>query len=324
MDQAGGASEGSERSRSITLLVSSVSARGRALRTGRHVAELLHDGGWDVTVVVMTSEHSVRAEAGRATSDYLGALGGDGFLTEAAKGARVTGVPLIPFPSGRGNDLCRSLGIGADPNLWAKVVAQAGMEEIAAWTRPLDAMQVTTWDDEGTEHKDIALGIISLGVDGAANQIANESWMRSGPLAYTWGTIIGFLGRYTPRRIKVEIGGKIEEIGGWLFSISNSGWFGGGVNILPNSNSQDGKLELLTVDPIPRWKVLGPLMRVLLSRESNDPVVAIRTITDIRILGPVGMAAMADGDVVAHIPFDVDVVPAALRVVATNPKEFLK
>ena len=293
------------------------------LGSSRKIVEILRGGGWDVTAVTTTAEHDIHATAAemRSQAGYAGALGGDGFITKVANGLHGQGVPLIPFPSGRGNDLCRSLGIGPHAQPWARLLADATAEQVQQWTGPLDAMEVTPLDGGPSN---IALGIISLGIDAKANELANESWICFGPLAYAAGAISAFLGKFKPQTVEVEVGGEKKTVGGWLCSISNSGWFGGGVNLVAHSDTADGTLELLSVAPVPRLEILPVLTRVLLSRGANDPMIEEMAVTELKVLEPTGMVAMADGDVVAKIPFSVRVLPGALDLVAANAKELGK
>lgn len=305
-----------EPERAMTLLVSSMSARGRALSVGRHVVDLLRRGGWTVDVRVTTSEHDVEVESAASLAPFVGALGGDGYLTCAARGRIGASSPLVPMPGGRGNDLCRSLGIGADPMDWAHKLAGATTDEVLDWVRPLDAMKVTD-----AEHSEMVLGLISLGIDATANRVANRSWFRSGPLAYAWGAAVAALGKYSPLPIKGSINGKPADLSGWLSSVSNTGWLGGGINLLPQSKSDDGELEVITVEGIARLRVLPKLVRVLTRRELEDPVVHLYSARTVTFEEPLGLPVMADGDIVAHLPVEVTVVPSALMVVAASPDE---
>ncbi len=324
--------------RSMSLIVSSMSARGRSLTIGREMVEILRGGGWTVTVHVTNSTSDVEYEASQSEAPFVGALGGDGYLSAAARGCIGGAAPLLPFPGGRGNDLCRALGIGPDAMRWAQRLARAKTEEVESWVRPLDAMQVSSPDG-----KYVVLGVISVGVDATANQIANRSWFRSGPVAYAWGASVAALGKYR----KLDVGGSIDgvvpqtypgqerdagarcgvgrsgervgvfhpEMGGWLTSISNSGWFGGGINILPQSKTDDGILEVITVDSVLRPRAIVTLAKVLATRQLDDPIVHVYEGTKIRLETPAGLQVMADGDVIGQLPMDIEVLPAALNVV---------
>ena len=316
--------------RSMRLLVSSMSARGRGLRLGREVVDVLRAGGWEVEVKVTTQESDVEVDAAEYQGALLGAIGGDGYLTVAARGCMASGATLVPFPGGRGNDLCRSLGIGPDPVKWAWRLAEASTEQVRSWVGPLDAMEIVS-----TEGRQRVLGILSLGIDATAASTANQSWLRSGPLAYAWGATAGYLGKFKPLHVKGFLEGRVDpgqldpsqaegdagpeslplDLHAWLCSVSNTGWFGGGVNILPQSRTDDGLLEVVSVSGIGRLRVLPKLAKVLLLRQIDDPVISVETATRVVLEEPAGLMTMADGDDVATLPLSISVVPAALTVV---------
>ena len=183
----------------MRLLVSSMSAGGRALRVGPSVVAALRGGGWDVEVVVTTAGDDPASMVAPG-ADAVGALGGDGFLAAVAQGCHDHGAVLVPMPGGRGNDLCRALGIGTDPLARARSLARLGLtsdeagalssDSLTSRVRPLDGMWVRT--REGVR---LALGVVSIGLDARANILANESSLTSGPLAYGYGA---FRRRYHP------------------------------------------------------------------------------------------------------------------------------
>lgn len=281
------------------------------MRVGRDVVDALRAGGWEVHVKVTSTAHDIAFESRSNEAHYVGALGGDGYLASAASGRAEHPGVLIPFPGGRGNDLCRYLGIGADPVEWARRLGEAQDATLDSWTGQLDAIEVAS--SEGVK---TALGVVSLGIDATANLVANNSWLRSGPLAYAWGAAAGFLGKFKPEPIEAVVDGQAVELGGWLTSISNTGWFGGGINILPQSSANDGVLEVLNAKRIPRYKALPLLTRALALRQIDHPVIEVSTAATLEMSRPVGMVAMADGDIVGHLPLVMRVLPGALTVVA--------
>lgn len=288
----------------IDLLVSSMSAHGRAVSLGPRVARSLRAAGWQVTARVTTPDDNPTLVAHTCEAPYVAGLGGDGYLSAIAQGTRRSGATFVPLPGGRGNDLCRSLGIGIDP------IARAGaLEPGAGETRLLDAVEVC---ERGKEPRMI-LGIVSFGLDAVANLVANETtWIRSGTLAYAWGALVG-LRRHKVGPLVALVDGVEEDIGGWLTSVSNSGWFGGGINLVPDGNPFDGTLELVHVGPLPLSRALPVLGKVLLTR-GNDPAMTTRRVREIEIISPGGVIAMADGDHVGTTPLRMRVIPAAVRV----------
>lgn len=296
---------------SLTMLVSSVSARGRALHEGREVVRILRSAGWQVEAIVTTQQDELGELVAGIDADLIGAVGGDGYLATVAHGvAQLEGKTLLPFPGGRGNDLCRSLGVGTSPTEHARTLADLTQAGIAERLRPLDGMWVETL---ATGEKRLALGLVSFGIDALANEVANRSWFRSGPMAYAWGALTAFV-KYRFADCQGSIDGQRHDLSGWLTSISNTGWFGGGINLVAQSDSSDGVLEVINVGRTGRWKVAPLLASVLGQRNLDSPLVHLYEGKDILIESPAGFGAMADGDVVGHVPLRITVAPQAVQL----------
>ncbi|RRR37826.1 diacylglycerol kinase [Schaalia georgiae] len=293
----------------MRLLVSSMSAGGRALRVGPAVVAALRGGGWDVEVVVTTAgdDPASMVEPG---ADAVGALGGDGFLAAVAQGCHDRGAVLAPMPGGRGNDLCRALGVGADPLQRASGLAPLGSDRgaIGGSVRAIDGMWV-----RGDGANRLALGIVSLGLDARANLLANRSVLSNGPLAYAYGAFAA-LATHRPAPIRARVDGEERDLSGWIASVSNSGRFGGGIALVPGADMCDGVLEVCHVGPIPTRSALPVLARVVAGRGAHDPRIRVSSARLVEFLEPRGMTAMADGDVVATVPFTVEVASEVVRV----------
>ncbi len=319
----------------LKLFVSALSGKGRALRRAPKVAALLHSQGWNVDVRVTHRSDDPAALAAACTNHWVAVLGGDGYIARIATRVGARGGVVIPLPGGRGNDLCRCLGIGTDAVAHVRSLPPAS--EICAEDagehpriRGVDAMQVRALNgvNEGQDAagqrpsspaKDLeekpaqVLGIVSFGLDALANQIANGTSFASGTFAYAWGALRA-LQQFQPKTMEIEVDGVRKRIRGWLVSVSNSGWFGGGINIVPSSNPSDGRLELLTVDPVPKGHAIRVLARVLAMRKVDDPILHVEEVTSVKILDSAGLVAMGDGDQVGEGPLEISVSPRVFRV----------
>ena len=319
----------------LKLFVSALSGKGRALRRAPKVAALLRSQGWNVDVRVTHRSDDPAALAAACTNHWVAVLGGDGYIARIATQVGARGGVVIPLPGGRGNDLCRCLGIGTDAVAHVRSLPTAS--EICAEgagehprIRGVDTMQVRALNgvNEGQDAtgqrpaspaKDLeenpaqVLGIVSFGLDALANQIANDTSFASGTLAYAWGALRA-LQQFQPTTMEIEVDGERKRIRGWLVSVSNSGWFGGGINIVPSSNPSDGRLELLTVDPVPKHHAIRVLARVLAMRKVDDPILHVEQVTSVKILDSAGLVAMGDGDQVGEGPLEISVSPEVFRV----------
>lgn len=318
----------------LKLFVSALSGKGRALRRAPKVAALLRSQGWNVDVRVTHRSDDPAALAAACTNHWVAVLGGDGYIARIATQVGARGGVVIPLPGGRGNDLCRCLGIGTDAIAHVRSLPTAS--EICASEagehpriRGVDAMQVRALNKENNGQdaagqrplsaKDLeekpaqVLGIVSFGLDALANQIANDTSFASGTFAYAWGALRA-LQQFQPKTMEIEVDGVRRRIRGWLVSVSNSGWFGGGINIVPSSNPSDGRLELLTVDPVPKHHAIRVLARVLAMRKVDDPILHVEEVTSVKILDSAGLVAMGDGDQVGEGPLEISVSAEVFRV----------
>ncbi|WP_051259232.1 diacylglycerol/lipid kinase family protein [Schaalia suimastitidis] len=314
--------------RRLVLLVSSMSAHGIAVTVGPKVVSTLRRAGWHVDARVTTPDENPEQVAASLGHCCVGALGGDGYLSAVAAGVRRGEGILVPFPGGRGNDLCRALGLGTDPVARAAALGAGDVdakgdadphegvrprhaigEDLARRLTRIDALRVTGEDKRAR----MVLGIVSFGFDACANQVANQTaWIKTGSLAYAYGAVAS-LRRFRPTPITAIVDGERLDLGGWLTSLSNSGWFGGGINLAPSSSLTDGTMELVHVAPMPLRQAVRVLSKVLVSR-GQHPSMVVRPVSRVQIEGPKGMVAMADGDEVAVVPLDIDVEPAAVAV----------
>ena len=305
--------------RSMLLLVSSMSAGGRSVRLGPRIVRILRGGGWEVAVRLTTPGDDPSALAGEVVAgSIVAALGGDGYLSAVARGCHESDALFVPMPGGRGNDLCRALGIGTDPLMRARRLASLGLsadeveasssDSLSSRVRPLDGMWVRSRD--GVR---LALGIVSIGLDARANILANESSLSSGPLAYGYGAFAA-LASHEPTEIVATVDGVKRNMSGWIASVSNSGRFGGGITLVESSDMSDGVLEVCHVGPLSVARALPVLAKVVAGRAKNHPAIEVESARVVSFAAPEGMVAMADGDRIASIPFTVDVAPGVVSV----------
>ena len=303
----------------MLLLVSSMSAGGRSVRLGPRIVRILRGGGWEVAVRLTTPGDDPAAIAGGvAAGSIVAALGGDGYLSAVARGCHESDALFVPMPGGRGNDLCRALGMGTDPLVRARRLAPLGLssdeagasssDSLASRVRPLDGMWVRSRD--GVR---LALGIVSIGLDARANILANESSLTSGPLAYGYGAFAA-LASHEPAEIVATVDGRKRNMSGWIASVSNSGRFGGGITLVESSDMSDGVLEVCHVGPLSVARALPVLAKVVAGRAKNHPAIEVESARVVSFAAPAGMVAMADGDRIASIPFTVDVAPGVVSV----------
>ena len=287
--------------RDVLLIVNPSAGAGRAARLLPAVEAAMRRRGLRFRVERTRSVEHARelARAGRDAGEVVAAMGGDG-LTGAVAGELCHGTGVLAvLPGGRGNDFARKLGIGADPVAAVELIA-SGSE------RRVDVAEVA-----GRRY----LGILSAGVDSEVNALANTTRLKLGPPVYLYATIRVTAG-WKPVRWRLTIDGERLAFAGYSVAVANSGVFGGGMYLAPDARLDDGLLDVVWIEDIPRWRYLRGLPRVFKGTHIGQPGIHLRRAREVSFEADRAFAAYADGDPIADLPATVRVEPGALRVLA--------
>ena len=289
--------------RAVRLIVNPSAGAGRAARALPAVEAALRSHGVSFRVDRTTSIDHARALAREASGagEIAAAMGGDGLTGAVAGELKDTDAVMAVLPGGRGNDLARKLGIGADP-VAAVDVLVAGRE------RRIDVAEAG-----GGSY----LGILSAGLDSDVQDIANDTRVRRlGPLVYTYGALVA-LSRWHPAQWDVTIDGDRAQLPRLL---------GGGVE-LGGLRRRDvagpGRVargwppgrRVITADQS-RLAYLRGLPKVFKGEHVDSPGFEIRRGREVTFAADRPFTAYADGDPIADLPVTVSVAPGALRVIA--------
>jgi YegS/Rv2252/BmrU family lipid kinase len=201
------------------------------------------------------------------------------------------------IPGGRGNDLARVLGIPADVEEAAGIIA-------AGETRDVDV---------GEANGARFLCIASCGFDSEANRIANESRVR-GPLVYAYAALRA-LAAWKPARFNLTIDGEAVEVVGYTIAAANSKAYGGGMFIAPDARLDDGLLDVIAIADGSKVRFLRGLPAVFKGKHIDRDEVSVRRCRELRIEADRPFSIYADGDPVTELPATIRILPAALRLI---------
>jgi YegS/Rv2252/BmrU family lipid kinase len=286
--------------RDLCLIVNPTAGAGRAAKLLGAVEAELRGRGLRFRVERTTSMEHARECSRRAAQagEIVAAMGGDG-LTGAVAGELRDGAGVLAvLPGGRGNDFARKLGIPADP-----VAACALLD---GGERRVDLADVG-----GRTY----LGILSAGLDSDANRLANETTLPLGTAVYAYAALRA-LASWKPARWSVTIDGDTREFDGYSVAVSNSGVYGSGMYLVPDAELDDGLLDVVLADAIPKRRYLASLPKVFKGTHLEEPGLHVLRGRSVSFHADRPFTAYADGDPIAELPATVDVVPRTLRVLA--------
>ena len=231
--------------------------------------------------------------------DVIVAVGGDGTLHETAMSVVHTDRILGLLPCGTGNDYARPLGIPTD--------AEAAVEILLhGENRVVDA---------GEANGTVFFNIAGFGFDVDVLDYTEEfkPKCRNGETAYRLGCLKAVLGLKLRRSTLTYPDGTVEQ--NVLMAAAGIGThFGGGMNVLPESNMSDGLLDICVAHDVGRLGVLKLLPKFIKGKHIGLPVISYRKATEVSVVCDPVSRIEVDGERMDGTPVTFRVLPKALTV----------
>ena len=289
-------------SRTVCLIVNPVAGGGRAARVLPSVERALDGHGVTArTEMTRDLEHARHlASDAVAAGETVVTLSGDGLVGTVADELRAhPGAVMGILPGGRGNDLARLLGIPVDPVAACAVVADGVEREI----------------DLGEVNGRAFISIASAGFDSEVNRIANEAPAWLGRAVYSYG-ILRALGDWRPTTMRLDADPPAPRREYTVYSVAaaNSSTYGGGMRLAPEARLDDGLLDVVIIEAMPRWRLLVRAWHVFNGTHGRFAEVQMFKARTVSITADRPFTAYADGDPIAELPVEIRALPAALRV----------
>ncbi|NLZ51766.1 MAG: diacylglycerol kinase family lipid kinase [Thermoanaerobacteraceae bacterium] len=229
------------------------------------------------------------------------AVGGDGTVSEVVNGIVRTDTELGIIPAGSGNDTVKTLEIPPNP-IDALAVIKSG------YSRKVDI---------GKYDRGYFINVAGAGFDAETLNTNKNITFLSGSLAYI-ASVLWTLIRYSPRKAKVKIDGKIYNRKLWLAVVANGQYFGGGIKISPDARIDDGLFDICLVGEISRLEIIKFLPKVFSGGHKDHKAFEVIRGKDVQIEFETATAAQVDGEIIGFTPVTFSILPKALKVIRNN------
>jgi diacylglycerol kinase (ATP) len=295
----------------IGLVVNPVAGGNRGAQVGAEVISLLSQSEHSVNNLSGANLIEARAHAEKAIGansiDALVFVGGDGMAHLGANLCAGKNIPMALIPAGTGNDAAAMLGMPLTDTAQSVRLVLDGLGS----PKKIDAIKIShgaslTW----------ALGSASAGFDALAAARANAISWPKGPMRYYVAMLLE-LAKFKPIKYQSVVDGNPRDFEAMLCVVSNTGIYGGGMLVVPGASVTDAKLDVLLVKKMSRVKFVTIFPRVYKGTHITDKDVEIFKASKISITAS-GMPIYSDGEYVGQAPFEAEVVPGALMMVAPS------
>jgi diacylglycerol kinase (ATP) len=293
----------------IGIVVNPVAGGSRGAQVGAEVLSLLSKSEHAITdlsgVTVSEARSKIESALADKTVDALVFVGGDGIAHLGTNLCAGKNILMAIIPAGTGNDAAAMLGMPLTNTAEAVRLVLEGLSS----PKKIDAIKVShggkvTW----------ALGSASAGFDALAAARANAISWPKGPMRYYVAMLLE-LAKFKPIKYQSVVDGTPRDFEAMLCVVSNTGIYGGGMLVVPGASATDGTLDVLLVKKMSRLKFVTIFPKVYKGTHITDKDVEIFKATKISIAAS-GMPIYSDGEYVGQAPFEAEVVPGALTMVA--------
>lgn len=268
----------------LDMIVNPIAGNGLALRTAADIStELTRLNISFRTFQTTHPGHATKlaAQSVKDGSKMVLAVGGDGTAYETACGLVHTSTSLGIIPAGTGNDFVKAIHMPKKP-------LDALHYILDHKPRPVDVGQL---------NDQIFLNVCGTGFDVMVLDYALKAKkFVKGIFPYLYG-VIRTIFHYRPISIKLTMEDSTTiEKDVLIVSIANGQYIGGGIPIAPCAKVDDGLLDLIVVNHIPRWKIPRYLPGLLSGKVLSFPITEHILCHSIQLLSP-GMRLNIDGEI---------------------------
>lgn len=285
----------------LHFVINPIAGSGLAQRVGVQLSNWLKENGrehsvWYTEGVGHATELAKNAVENGA--ETVVAIGGDGTVSETARGLLGAKTALGIIPAGTGNDIARTLRIPKKP--------QEALEFV--FSHPARNM------DAGYVNDMLFINVCGTGFDVCVLDytLTAKKYVR-GMLPYLWG-VIRTIFTFQPAMATFQLdGGEIETRQTLLLSVANGKYFGGGIQVAPMAEPNDGYFDFVMIDHIPRWKMPFQLPKLIMGKVTQVPGFSHRRCKNITIETE-NMRINLDGEIVRVPNASFSVLKDALLV----------
>lgn len=193
------------------------------------------------------------------------------------------------IPAGTGNDFIKSIGTPKDP-------MEALHFILSHEPRPIDLARI---------NDRCFLNVSGLGFDVSVLDHVPKNTKLRGLLPYLIGLIRAIF-HFKPIHIAWEYEGRHEERDVLLMAAANGRIIGGGIPVCPSADVNDGLLDFIMVESVPRWRIPFYLPGLMMGKILSFGITHAFRGTKLRVFGQ-KLRVQIDGEITTlnHADFEL-------------------
>lgn len=285
------------------LILNPSSFKGKALEAKEKVESAFNKYNLDYEIHISKSAddiiEAIRLNLNSEITNFI-SVGGDGTLHYMANALAETRKNLGCIPFGSGNDIAASLNILPDLDSCCKAIKKGAVKRI----------------DLGLiNSKYYYLGVAGAGFDSIVTDLANNTkFPIKGPAKYTYA-VYRTLITYRSKKFFIKFDSNERELDAMFMVVGNLPRYGGGMQIAPNADPEDGILDVCIIKRMSKIHLIKAFPSVFKGEHLSDPYVEYFRVNDFQIDSEYNFSVFADGEYICKLPAKFKVVPKALNFI---------
>ena len=241
-------------------------------------------------------------------------IGGDGTINEVINGFFIDGVPM--------NDKCElaildgGTGSSFSRIIHGKRTVNQQIETLFhSKTVALDLGLVNYNDFSGKQVCRIFANECQTGIGTrVVSMVGKTSKLFGGRIAFGFASTIQAIGM-KPQKLKIAYDDEPFQKISLLGLVVGNGWeCAGGMKLTPDANLTDGFFDVLSISEMGLVKRLLNLSKVYSGKHLLSSGFLVKRCKELKIRSDIKIAFEADGELLGNSPFDIQILPTAIRV----------
>jgi diacylglycerol kinase (ATP) len=302
----------------IQIVVNPTAGSGRAKQVAHDLLQKIKsNSGYDINLTFSIDKNDalfITRKAISAGASMIVAVGGDGTINEVVNGFFVEGHPINPLCElgiincGTGGGYARTLNIPESIEQQIELLFLPGSAE-------LDLGQIRYHDNYGITVSRLFVNECQVGIGSdVAERVGSKSKIFGGKIAFgAAATALAII----MKPLKLELGFDDEAIQVCRLIglvVGNGTECAGGMKLTPGAKLNDGLFDVLAIHEMSVVQRLTNLSKVYSGKHILSPHFTIKRCKKLKIRSAINISLEADGEILGNSPFDIEIIPAAIKV----------
>jgi diacylglycerol kinase (ATP) len=260
----------------------------------------------------------ITRKAIRDGASIIIAVGGDGTINEVVNGFFADGKPINPscelgvINCGTGGGYARTLNLPRSFEHQIERILQPGSIE-------LDLGQITFQDHKTKIASRLFVNECQVGIGSrVASAVGKKSKIFGGTIAFGFAaTLLAMFMK--PLSLKIGFDNEpFQEYRLIGLVVGNGTECAGGMKLTPDAKLNDGFFDVLSINDMKTGERIMNLSKVYSGTHILSPHCSIKRCKKLKVRSDNEVSLESDGEVLGNSPFDIEILPAAIRVKAGN------